>query len=223
MKKIFIIFFICLIVCGVCCKKDVERGELVKVTFTEHNNDGWTSLSEQPADSISRRIQRGSLAFNGAVSHKAGITSYQTTFNKTKSNCEVFGDYSGIQGMIRNGNGPALDYNLGRNVIPIGDGAAMMYKINTFKWYFNHLDTTRNVERWRIAVNNDPVAEYDVTREYEDAYVGFGMCFGTLKETIWQPAFVFNGVATNNISPFWGGRGMIRIDLANNKVEGSER
>jgi hypothetical protein len=211
MKTLLRILFVFTVVIAFNCKKDVEsgeipeRGELVKFELRVRTD---TSIQ-----------QRGSQGFNGAVSRYQGIVlSFETKFNRTKSDCEVFGDYAGVQVMIRKEGGASLDYYLGRNVIPLNGGYATMYRINVFRWYWHHNN------RWRVSVNGTDIAEFDGNENYEYAHVGFGMCqSGTIKETIWQPAFVFNGVWTDNIGHIWQGRGVIRIYLSENKVVATER
>jgi len=201
-----ILLFVVMILIVFNCKKDVEHGELAEVVLTQKQ----TSL------------QRGSLGFNGATSFEDSIDAFETTFNKG-GDCEVYGQYARMQGGTRKSNKVIffLDYDIGMNVSPVGDGTATMYSVNVFRWY------RYNGSIWRISINGDDIAEFTLTEASTQAIVGINLCGGTLKKVTYQPAFKFlingNWRNANNISPYGGARGVVRIDLATNNVQITER
>lgn len=209
MKLLIVILFITFVTV-LSCHKD-NYIEIVKVQFIER------PLNYQ-------RVNGVESGFNGATSiSNNGITSFQSTFNKSNSKCETFGDFAGVQAFIRDRNILGLDYSISKNTKPINSGYAPLLRINRFRWYFHHIDAARNVQRWRIEINDSSIAEYDVVSVPNQAYVGFGMCEGVLHDVTWQPAFIFNGNPTDNIKQFWFGPKKITIDEPKNTVIGSER
>lgn len=196
MRIVSIVLFALMLVTVFNCKKDVERGEIVQVVIAQKTIT----------------TQRGSTGFNGATSFSDSVESFQTTFTKG-GDCETFGQFARLQAGTRKSNKVIffLDYDLGMDVLPVGDGTAVMYRVNTYRWY------RFNGNRWRISINGDDIAEFTNTEAYQ-AIVGIGMCGNSVKDVTFSPAFLFNGLPPSDILPYGGSRGVVLIDVPNNKV-----